>query len=493
MHKQWNDAAAAACGTELALRAYSSRLIGSDPALVLYGGGNTSVKLTGETGAGQEGTVLYVKGSGADLGQVREHDFTPLSLAPLLALLEREELDAPDLASAVAPYVLREGAPKPSIETLMHAALPWRYVEHTHATPVLALCNTPDGEAHVRAAFDGEVVLVPYQHSGFDLARACVSSYAAQYHEGMRGMVLMHHGACAWGPDAKSSYEAMLALAAGAQAYLRAHDAWELDQAAQGPVPVDLTRARVIASLRRDAARAAGRPLIATLRDDAVVRAFAQRDDLERITVQGPATPGHTIFTKRFPLLGRDVAGFAARYREHLGEVANIDPAPRVILDADLGMLGLGVNKFYADAAAAVYASDSKVIARAEKLQTYATIELALMLKAEIEYAGFEARVAQREPRAGRVALVADALAHRGQINELLAAGWAVAAIDADTAVSSLSHFPGYLGLRADAEDDADRARVFDAVVRAFGGIDLILAPSPWDALFNPLLEYAIP
>jgi NAD(P)-dependent dehydrogenase (short-subunit alcohol dehydrogenase family) len=101
--------------------------------------------------------------------------------------------------------------------------------------------------------------------------------------------------------------------------------------------------------------------------------------------------------------------------------------------------------------------------------------------------------VAQREPRAGRVVLVADALAHRGQINELLAAGWAVAALDADPMVATLASTPGYLGLRADAEDAADRARVLDAVVRAFGGIDLILAPSSWDALFNPLLEYAIP
>jgi rhamnose utilization protein RhaD (predicted bifunctional aldolase and dehydrogenase) len=512
MHKQWNDAAAAACASELALRAYTSRLIGSDPALVLHGGGNTSVKLTGENGGGYDQAVLYVKGSGADLAQVAEENFTPLALAPLHALLEQETLPAHDIAAAVAPYILRAGAPKPSIETLMHAALPWRYVEHTHSTAVLALCNTPDGEAHVRAAFGGQVVIVPYRHSGFDLARACAWSYTEQYRPGMAGMVLMHHGACAWGEDAKSSYDAMLGLAARAEAYLRERGAWELIEDG-GPEIVNVERARVIARLRLEAAREAGRPLIATLRDDAFLRGFARRADLPYITVHGPATPGHTIFTKRYPQLGRDVAGFAARYRGELEETLRhlqaeetgealaqatrkargIDGAPRVILDAELGLLALGVNKHFADAAASVYASDAKVIARAEKLQHYATIGQDMMLKAEIEYAGFEARVAQREPQAGRVALVGDAVRERARIEELLAQGWSVAAIDTNPIVSSFSSAPGFLGLRADIEDATDRARVFDTVVRAFGGIDSIAASSPWDRLFQPLLEFAIP
>jgi rhamnose utilization protein RhaD (predicted bifunctional aldolase and dehydrogenase) len=508
MHKQWNDAAAAACASELALRAYSSRLIGSDPALVLHGGGNTSVKLTGETGQ----PVLYVKGSGADLAQVVEENFTPLALAPLHALLEHETLPAHDIAAAVAPYVLRSSAPRPSIETLMHAALPWRYVEHTHSTAVLSLCNTPDGRAHVQAAFGGQVVVVPYQHSGFDLARACAWSYTEQYQPGMSGMVLMHHGACAWGEDAKSSYEAMLGLAARAEAYLRERGAWELYEEG-GPEIVDAGRARVIAQLRRAASIEAGRPLIATLRDDAFLRGYARRADLPYITVHGPATPGHTIFTKRYPLLGRDVAAYAARYRGELeaglarmqGEASDealheaarkargIDGAPRVILDAELGLLAFGVNKHYADAAASVYASDAKVIARAEKLQHYATIGQDMMLKAEIEYAGFEAKVAQREPSAGRVALVGEAVRERARIEELLAQGWAVAAIDANPVVASFSTAPNYLGLRADFEDATDRARVFDTVVRAFGGIDSIAVPSSWDRLFQPLLEFAIP
>lgn len=520
MHKQWNDAAAAACASELALRAYTSRLIGSDPALVLHGGGNTSVKLTGETGQ----PVLYVKGSGADLSQVVEENFTPLALAPLHALLEQETLPAHDIAAAVAPFILRAGAPKPSIETLMHAALPWRYVEHTHSTAVLSLCNTPDGEAHVRAAFGGQVVIVPYQHSGFDLARACAWSYTEQYRPGMLGMVLMHHGACAWGEDAKASYEAMLSLAARAEAYLRERGAWELYEEG-GPETVDAERARVIARLRRDASLAAGRPLIATLRDDAFLRGYARRADLPYITVHGPATPGHTIFTKRYPLLGRDVAAYAARYREELDQALDgmrdapadaaaseapgeapgealreatarargIDAAPRVILDAELGMLAFGVNKHFADASASVYASDAKVIARAEKLQHYATIGQDMMLKAEIEYAGFEAKVAQREPNAGRVVLVGDAVGERARIEELLAQGWAVAAIDANPIVATFSNAPCFLGLRADFEDATDRARVFDTVVRAFGGIDSIAVPSSWDRLFQPLLEYAIP
>jgi len=487
MHQCWNDTAAAACTTELGLRVYSSRLIGSDPALVLYGGGNTSVKLR-ECDA----DVLYVKGTGADLGAVSEADFTPLSLRPLLGLLEHEHLPADSLVAALRPHVLRPDAPRPSIETLMHAALPWKFVEHTHAAPVLAICNTAHGRENLRAALGDTVVIVPYHHSGFDLARACAAAYAEQYRPGMTGMVLLHHGVCAWGKDARSSYQAMLGLAQRAEDFLRTRGAWELDQAPDAPHPLNPAQALAIARLRRDASRSAGRPLIVTLRDDPASLAFARRSDLERVTSHGPATPGHAIFTKRFPQLGRDVAAFVARYQAHLGGARSIDCAPRVVLDANLGLLGLGVNKFYADAAAEVYRSDAAVIARAEKLDAYATIAPDLILKAELEYAGFEARVAGRDPRAGRVTLVADALQHAAAIRAELGAGGAVVALDADPAVSTLALAPGYLGLCAQPDSPADRARVLDLAIRAFGGIDRILHPSAWDASFQPLLEFAI-
>ena len=490
MHQRWNDTAAAACTTELGLRVYSSRLIGSDPVMVLYGGGNTSVKLKeGDT------DVLYVKGSGADLGAVSETDFTPLSLPPLLGLLEHEGLPVDSLVAALRPYVLRSDAPRPSIETLMHAVLPWKFVEHTHAAPVLAICNTAHSIENLRAAFGDTLVIVPYHHSGFDLARACAAAYAEQYRPGMTGMVLLHHGVCAWGKDARSSYKAMLGLAQRAEDFLRARDAWELDQAPDAPRQIAPAQALAIARLRREASRAAGRPLTVTLRDDPASLAFARRGDLERITSHGPATPGHAIFTKRFPQLGRDVAAFVARYQAHLARLdgaRGIDCAPRVVLDAELGLLGLGINKFYADAAAEVYRSDAAVIARAEKLDAYATIAPDLILKAELEYAGFEARVAGRDPRAGRVILVADALQHAAAIQAELAAGGAVIALDTDPAVSTLAQAPGYLGLCAQPDSPADRARVLDLAIRAFGGIDRILHPSAWDALFQPLLEFAI-
>ncbi|HEY4372297.1 MAG TPA: class II aldolase/adducin family protein [Burkholderiales bacterium] len=487
MRNRWNDTEAAACASALARRVYSSRLIGSEPALVLYGGGNTSLK----AGEGAD-RVLHVKGSGADLGQVTEADFTPLALAPLLELLRHDALPAATLAEAVAPFVLRAGASKPSIETLMHAALPWPYVEHTHATAVLAVCNTEEAQANVRAAFGGSVVMVPYRHSGFDLARACAAAYAEQDGQNARGMVLMHHGACAWGADARASYEAMLGLANRAEAFLRERGAWELPEAQAPAATIDAPRARVIARLRRDAAQAAGRPLIVTPRDDAVIRAFAARGDLGDITRHGPATPGHAIFTKCFPQLGRDVAAFSAAYAAHLGGTPLIDRAPRVVLDAELGLLGLGVNKFAADAAADIYRSDARVIARAQALGGYATIAPDLMLKAEIEYAGFETRVAQREPQAGRVLLAADALAQRAQIAEWLAAGGAVVALAADPAVTALAQGASYLGLHARADDADDRARALAAATRAFGGIDSVLHPSSWDDVFSPLLEFSL-
>jgi rhamnose utilization protein RhaD (predicted bifunctional aldolase and dehydrogenase) len=487
MQNRWNDAAAAACADQVALRVYSSRLIGSEPGLVLYGGGNTSLKTSLE-----DSGVLLVKGSGSDLGRVAATDFTPLSLGPLRAMLALDRLPAADLTAALRPHILGADAPRPSIETLMHAALPWKFVEHTHAGAVLAICNTVNGEMHIRAAFGGEVV-VPYHHSGFDLARACAAAYAEQYRPGMRGMVLMHHGACAWGATARASYEAMIALANRAEEYLHAHGAWTPGQEAQAGARLTLERALAIARLRRDASRAAGRALVATLRDDPFILGYARRGDLRRISMHGPATPGHAMFTKRYPQVGSDVAAFVAQYQAHLRGAPGLDAAPRVILDPGFGLLGLGVNKFYADAAADIYRSDAAVIARAEKLGGYATIDADLIRQAEIEYAGFEAKVAQREARAGRVVMIAGARGHRALIGELLASGSAVVALDTTPEVASFAEGAGYLGLQVHTSNPDDHMRVLDLVVRAFGGVDEIIGAASASPVFSALLEFAVP
>ena len=162
MKNLWNDEEAGHFQSERALRAYTSRLLGGEKALVMVGGGNTSVKLQ-ENGE----DILYIKGSGADLADVTEKDFAPVQMARVRPLIERDAMSNVEMGAQFRAALTDPQAPRPSIETLLHAILPFKWVEHTHADAVLAVANTDHGARHIRAAFGDSVVIVPYRHSGF--------------------------------------------------------------------------------------------------------------------------------------------------------------------------------------------------------------------------------------------------------------------------------------------------------------------------------------
>ncbi|HSD59232.1 MAG TPA: class II aldolase/adducin family protein, partial [Burkholderiales bacterium] len=275
MNSLWNDQDAAQWPGELGQRVYASRLLGRDPALVLHGGGNTSLKRP-EKGR----DVLYVKGTGADLAGVTEQDFAPVDLAVARALLEEPGLDNEAMARRLRDCLLRPDGPGPSIETLLHAALPFRCVDHTHADAVLAVVNTAGGARIAEEVFGELAPLVPYRHSGVALAAACAETFRARGTPRSVGLVLQFHGAVAFGDSARESYENMLRLARLAQDYLASRNAWELPRAPLSGGADSL----VVAALRRDVSRAAGFPLIARLERNPITLAFARRADLAAVS-----------------------------------------------------------------------------------------------------------------------------------------------------------------------------------------------------------------
>lgn len=360
---------------------HAARCVGAEAELAIAGGGNTSVKVESKTG-----TVLWVKGSGADLGNVRPANYTPLDLEALHGLLREPSLDNARMRDGLRAAVLAQGAPRPSIETLMHAALPWPHVIHTHAAPVLALCNTAHAEHIVHSALGGDVLQVPYRHSGAALAYACRA--ALKRSASPAGMALMRHGLVTWGSTAREAYAATLALCARADAYLDARDATRPARDDLADAEVDTATRALVERLRSDAAEIAGRPLVGVVRSCRFLRDFAARVDLSEITAQGPSTPGHTLLTRAWPQIGRDCAAYAAAYREHLCDIGKLDCAPRVILDPAFGALVLGVDAAQAEAAARVFINDAIVMARASTIDTYRGPGPGWLRLAEIEYSG---------------------------------------------------------------------------------------------------------
>src|SRR5512134_218574 len=228
MRSLWQDAEAAAFEGDLGARVYTSRLLGRDRSLVLHGGGNTSVKVAERDRFGSELTVLYVKGSGWDLELIEAAGFSPVRLEHVLKLARLDRLSDPDMVNELVTHMLRAGAPTPSIETILHGCMPFKFVDHTHADAVLAITNTPGGEARVRELYGGAVIVIPYLMPGFDLAQAVAREFARAATPETIGVVLMKHGIFSFGDSARASYERMLDLVGRAEKYLARQRAWDV-------------------------------------------------------------------------------------------------------------------------------------------------------------------------------------------------------------------------------------------------------------------------
>jgi rhamnose utilization protein RhaD (predicted bifunctional aldolase and dehydrogenase) len=226
MKSLWRQEEASRFDTDLDLRVYSSRLLGRDSSLVLHGGGNTSVKIRETNLVGEEQDILYVKGSGWDLATIEAPGFTPIRMGHLLKLARLTSLTDLQMVNELKTHQTIASAPTGSLEAVLHAALPFKYVDHTHADAVVTITNTAHAEARIREIYGEDVVVVPYVMPGFDLARLVCERFAAEATEQTLGMVLMSHGIFSFGATAQESYERMIALVSRAERYLAAQGAW---------------------------------------------------------------------------------------------------------------------------------------------------------------------------------------------------------------------------------------------------------------------------
>src|SRR3989475_171511 len=228
MESRWSDREAAEFverlaprwGEDLALRVYTSRLIGRDPDLVMHGGGNTSLKGTVTTLVGERVEALFVKGSGWNLDAIEPPGLPAVDLAHLRKLRALRELSDEEMVNQLRTHLFDAGAPNPSVETLLHAFLPHTFIDHTHADAILALTNQPDGARLTREALGDRVVVVPYVMPGFRLAKL-----AAEMFEGKPdadGMVLLKHGLFTFAANARESYERTIEYVDRAESFLRA-------------------------------------------------------------------------------------------------------------------------------------------------------------------------------------------------------------------------------------------------------------------------------
>jgi rhamnose utilization protein RhaD (predicted bifunctional aldolase and dehydrogenase)/NAD(P)-dependent dehydrogenase (short-subunit alcohol dehydrogenase family) len=485
MKSLWNDQNAAQFKTDLEQRVYSSRLLGSDPSLVLHGGGNTSVKITEPDLFGEPLDLLYVKGSGWDLGSIQAAGFAPVRMDHLLRLSGLSELSDSQMANELRVATVRADAPAPSVEAILHAILPYKFVDHTHSDALASIVNLPSAPQRMAEIYSDRVVVIPYVMPGFALSRVCAETFPKQVTPKTIGMVLLKHGIFSFGATAKESYERMIELVDLAEGYLQKQHCYQINSASSDSV-TEQTRFDV-AALRKEIAAVAGKPMILTVHDAPKFLTFAQRKDLEVIATRGPATPDHVIRTKRIPLLGRDVQRYAQEYRDYFDKMAArskrplqmLDPAPRVVLDPALGVISIGKSAEEAAIAGELYEHTIDVISRAVVLDRWepVTPEEAF----DVEYWELEqaklSKAAASKPLQGEVALVTGAGSGIGKAcaDELLQRGAAVVALDINPAIVAQSKKQSFLGIQCDVTDEKALETALEAAARKFGGLDILI------------------
>ncbi len=520
MRSRWSDAEARRFvdtyaprwGEALALRTYTSRLLGAEPALVLHGGGNTSVKDAVVTALGERVPALFVKASGRDLADIDPDGHPAVDLAYVRRLRALDDLSDEALLNELRTHLFDHRAPTPSLETPVHAFLPPAFVDHTHADAILALTNQAGGRDHVRAALGDEVIVLDYVSPGLRLARAAAEAFEA--HPTSRGMVWMRHGLVTWGATARDAYETTIELVSRAEAYLERHATRPLRVVVSTPPASAADRLVQVAPIVRGLLARRGtddvnvrQPVVVQgLVDEATLR-VVDAEEGRALALAPPLTSDHLIRTRARPLwidapryddgdaLRMQLAAALRAYMEDSRRMvaqyggpdaaAACDPLPRVVLMPGLGALCAGPDARAAAVARDITAHTLAVKARVAAMGRYEGLPDGELVK--MEFRAFQQAKLRRDATpalAGHVAVVTGAAGAIGAgiCEGLLRHGAHVAATDLPgdrleslAAELGAAFAPRVASVPLDVTDPGSVREAFRTVIRTWGGIDLVV------------------
>ena len=481
MKNLWNEAEAAKAESGLDLRAYSSRLIGRDPALVLHGGGNTSYKGTAKDRFGASKNVIWVKASGYDLGAMGVEGFTALELPAVLALAELESLADGDMVDEVKRARLDPHAAAASIEAIVHALVPATYVDHSHADGVLTISNSVNGTALLHEIYGPRVMILPYVKPGFDLARQMREAIVSSRFADVDAIILEHHGVFTWGETARESYDRMIAICTRAEEWLSEHVP-PLPEA--GDTQTDPV---AIADLRGRVSRIAGRAMLSR---PATAVPVKEVKEIGRLSRNGTLTPEHVIHNKPFPVVvGEDVEQaleqFASEYRAYVergndDDLLPMPPHPHWAILSDGSVRSFGPMLARADVSADVAVANLQALRRAAHLGGWQGLDeddLRALEYWELEQAKLRAQ-GTPPPLAGKVAVIGGCATGIGRAaaEALHERGAVVVGLDINPAVEDFMSRPDFCGFTVDLTDEASVTDALKQTVFDFGGLDILVS-----------------
>jgi len=491
MKSLYNEKEAKKFTTDLDLRVYTSRLLGCDPSLVLHGGGNTSVKSRVTNLFAQEEEILYVKGSGWDLATIEAAGFAPVKMDILLKMAELEDLSDSDMVKYQRAAMIDPSAPNPSVEAILHAIIPFKFVDHTHADAVVTITNTNNSEEKIKEIYGNKVLIIPYIMPGFALAKLVYDMTKEVNWDELEGLVLLNHGLFTFANSAKKSYEKTIELVDKAERYLKDNGA-ALD-IKPAKISYDLLE---LAKIRKKISKLKGNATIAKLNcaDQAV---YFSNQNLQSLSQRGPLTPDHVIRTKRIPaIIGNDfeedLDKYSTNYKIYFsrnkenGQIC-LNPAPNFAIWKGFGSISFGKNIKEANIIKDINDHTFEAILKAEEIDGYKALSEKDIF--DVEYWELEQAKLKKSGTlpefSGKIAIVTGAASGIGLAcaKMLQAKGAAVAALDINPKISDIFNSADAIGLQCDLTSEDDIKNAVEQTVKNFGGIDIVVSNA---GIFTP-------
>ena len=364
MTNRWND---------INLRVFTSNLLGQSDELVLHGGGNTSVKSKVD---GEE--ILFVKGSGWDLVSIQSEGFAPVKMRTLLEMAKKESLSDADMVAGQKAAMIDKSAPNPSVEAILHALIPFKFVDHTHADAVVTISNSKHGQEHIKNLYPN-FLIVPYVMPGFILAKTIYQMTQDFDWSKCKGIILHNHGIFTFDDDAKKSYDKMIDAVTIAEKFLEEHAKVAITSLHVNN-KIDLEKLQNFVSKQKN------KEVFLHLNQTPLALFYASQQDLQHFATRGVLTPEHIIRTKRVPLIVENenlegcIENFIKEYEIYFKEFAKeeimLNPAPNYAIIKDFGMVSFGKTEKEASIINDIVEHTMLAVLKADKLGGYQGISL---------------------------------------------------------------------------------------------------------------------
>ncbi|MDB4783204.1 bifunctional aldolase/short-chain dehydrogenase [Verrucomicrobiales bacterium] len=489
MKSLWNEKEAKRYGSNLlSQRVYTSRLLGADPDLVLHGGGNTSVKIKKKDFYGVQKDILYVKGSGCDLQSIEKNNFSPCCLATLLKLSEFDSLSDTDMVRECRASMEDPNASTPSIEAIVHAVIPHRFVDHTHADAVLSLTNSPNSKELIDEVYGRRALVIPYVMPGFVLAKTILKKLNSADLSQVDALILMNHGIFTFHNDARKSYELMIEFVSKAERKIK--KTFKLEKLAKSkPKPIDHV---TLSSIREIVSQWSQSPVIASLDDSALACGYSNLKNIKSLACRGPLTPDHVIRTKRIPALidcdpQQAIDKYAQSYSVYFNKHSDpsmtmLDPAPRWAIWPGHGIISFGKSLKEAQIVSDIVKHTTKSIQQSEYgLGGWKALSAKKLFDIEyweLEQAKLNKSKGTAKPHQGKVAVVTGSAAGIGFAcaHALARDGAVVVGLDLNPEIEiEMSKIGGH-GQIINLTNETKVKSVIEGIIKKFGALDVLVS-----------------